>query len=105
MTTTPRATAERMSAKIESLSTAPLVSGAETMVAGDLVTAGVEVLLEAAGRWASGCVWPIFSVAFGRAGLAVPSGGRVMRAVSFFGAAALPATPPAAGAGRRGTVG
>lgn len=61
-----------------------------------------------------GCVCCIFTVAFGRAGLAEPSGGSVIRAVSFFGAAArwvtgsgaldgAAAAPP--GVGLSGTVG
>src|SRR3954451_19218870 len=47
-------------------------------------------------------------VAFGRDALPLPSGGRVMRAVSFFGAAletAPGAAAPADGIGFKGTVG
>lgn len=77
---------------------------------------------EGAGRLTSGWVCCIFTVALGIAGFApLPSAGRVMRAVSFFGAAAfivtgaawipLPAgigalgAPLGAGAGLSGTVG
>ena len=61
----------------------------------------------------SGCVCCIFTVAFGSAGLLVPSGGSVIRAVSFFGAAPFCVTgsnagvgpPDGDGAGFSGTVG
>src|SRR5215218_6222556 len=65
----------------------------------------------AEGRGVSACVGCIFTVAFGSGGLA-PSGGRVMRAVSFFGAALFCVTgsgadapPGAPGPGLSGTVG
>lgn len=79
---------------------------------------GATGVMDGAGRFTSGCVCCIFTVAFGSTGLAAPSGGSVMRAVSFFGAAArwptgaagaagagAPAGAPPAGAGRSGTVG
>lgn len=52
-------------------------------------------MLEAEGCRTSGCVCCIFTVAFGSAPFA-PSAGRVMRAVSFFGAAAFMACTPLA---------
>ena len=103
-------------------------SGAASIcMAGDDDTAGAGVMAEdwdsvGAGRLTSGWVCCIFTVALGSGGLAPPSGGRVMRAVSFFGAAAfivtgadwiplpmgsgaLGAAPLGAGAGLSGTVG
>ena len=103
------------------------VSGPDsTCIAGEVEIAGERVM---AGDWVSvgeglpmsGCVCCILTVAFGSAGLpgAAPSGGRVMRAVSFFGAAGfsgvvaagagggcggLGAAAPGVGAGLSGTV-
>lgn len=69
------------------------IAGARVM-AEDCVSAGAGLLM-------SGCVCCILTVAFGSAGLpgVAPSGGRVMRAVSFFGAAGLSGTVPAGGGG------
>ena len=71
---------------------------------------GEEVIADC-GREVSGWVCCILTVALGSAGRVAPSGGSVIRAVSFFGAAALvtPGSAPAgidgAGVGFRGTVG
>src|SRR5678815_5103352 len=66
------------------------------------------VVIALCGLFTSGWVCCIFTVAFGSGGL-LPSGGKVIRAVSFFGDAAFwvigSVDPPAAGAGLSGTVG
>lgn len=84
-------------------------TGAACAGAWEITGAGVRA---GAGLFTSGWVCCIFTVAFGRAGFAPPSAGRVMRAVSFFGAAGFGAptgaagTAPAAGAaGLSGTWG
>ena len=71
------------------------IAGAR-VIADDWVSVGAGLLM-------SGCVCCILTVAFGIAGLLgpAPSVGRVMRAVSFFGAAVA----AGAGAGLSGTVG
>lgn len=76
---------------------------------------GATGVIEGAGRLTSGCVCCIFTVAFGSGcGFAPPSGGSVMRAVSFFGVALrwMPgagapagAAPVGGGVGFSGTVG
>ena len=116
---------ESTSAAMESAFVA--VSGPDsTCIAGEVEIAGERVMAEewvsvGEGLLMSGCVCCIFTVAFGIAGLlgAAPSGGRVMRAVSFFGAAGfsgvvaagagggcggLGAAAPGVGAGLSGTV-
>ena len=112
---------EMTSATIASTFTTP--SGlASTCMAGEVDVDGAGVIAEdcrraGAGLLMSGCVCCILTVALGIAGLpgvVAPSAGRVMRAVSFFGAAwtplpmgsgALGATPLGLGAGLSGTVG
>lgn len=76
---------------IEAPSPASTVAGAATIAA-----AGAGA---GAGRFTSGCVCPIFTVAFGSAGFAPASGGSVIRAVSFLGAAAFWVTGAGAGVG------
>ena len=116
------------SAMIARIFTRP--SGAASIcMEGEPESTGAGVMAEdwfsvGAGRLTSGWVCCILTVALGSGGLAPPSGGRVMRAVSFFGAAAFIVTGAAwmplpigsgalvaaplgegAGAGLSGTVG
>jgi hypothetical protein len=66
----------------------PSSAAAAARSAGAVVVTAPELATLGAGRLAKGWVCPIFTVAFGSDGLEAPSGGSVMRAVSFFGAAA-----------------
>src|SRR6186997_3728858 len=75
---------------------AAVVSGADWMVEAVVLIEGAAWIED--GRGESCCVGCIFTVALGSGGLA-PSGGRVMRAVSFFGAAPFCVTGSGAGVG------
>src|SRR4051812_19117611 len=100
---------ESMLSGPESGSAAGPVETDEVMAAGAVAIIGACWIAE--GRGCSCWVGCILTVAFGSGGLA-PSGGRVMRAVSFFGAALFCVTgsegiapPGAPGPGLSGTVG